>query len=451
MFTDIDERQGLVKVLWSDIRDRVAKVEPLFAKIVDELGPDNKYPLYLAYLPYGALKGDTVSTFLPTQNNSYIRLTDPNVPKDVLKHLGYGKTSSPLGMVLEKELEYFIDLKAERISIPWAIHSPGSFFSFGRNLSGTQSRIYAPNGVLTATSGARSVFMLPNIGCATNHINLERDFNIQHSPPKSLYEHWFIFKDLVNSNIIPCDWKSCLLYFSETWVNKIHEDSGWLKLRMYLHEKAWRHYEHQRCRVYYDIAFSIIQRNRNLKPNPYLTDTARHLFAITLGDAPGYAPADNDNGLPTEIIQQAYIESYGLKKYIPTIMKPTKFHYETEETPIYYSLQNPSTFMFSPKSRATSSTIFEMRELNHIMKIFMAELSKENAMCSDTVMNLAAKDIKFNYYHNKSDRHRVIQSSDLIPSVDKRFETINSKLRMPNSVFASDSPFVRGCISISSK
>ena len=88
--------------------------------------------------------------------------------------------------------------------------------------------------------------------------------------------------------------------------------------------------------------------------------------------------------------------------------------------------------MFSPKSRATSSTIFEMRELNHIMKIFMAELSKENAMCSDTVMNLAAKDIKFNYYHNKSDRHRVIQSSDLIPSVDKRFETINSKLRMPN-------------------
>lgn len=449
MVSEIDERRGLVKVQWADIRDRVAVVEPNFARMVDELAPNINFPLYLAYLPYGALKGDTESTFIPTQDNSYIRLTDPNIPKDIQNHLGYGKASSPLGMVLEKELEYFIDLKNERISIPWAIHTPGSFFSFGRNLSSDQSRIYAPNGVLTATSGARSVFMLPNIGCATNHVNLERDFNIQHTPPKSLYEHWHIFKDIINSNIISCDWKSCLIYFSESWVRKIHEDEAWLKLRMYLHEKAWRHYEHQRCRIYYDIAFSIMQKNRNLKPNPYLTDTARHLFSIALGDAPGYIPADNNHGLPTEIIQQAYVESYGLKKYIPTIMKPTRFLYETEQLPIYYSLQNPSTFMFSPKSRTSSSTVFEMRELQHIMNIFMNELSRENAMCADTVMNLAAKDIKFNYYHNKIDRHRIIQSTDMIPSIDKRFEAINQNLRVTGSSFASDSPFVRGCISIS--
>lgn len=63
MFTEIDEKQGLVKVLWHHIRSRVANVEPEFAKIVDVLDPDQNYPLYLAYLPYGALKGDTQSTF----------------------------------------------------------------------------------------------------------------------------------------------------------------------------------------------------------------------------------------------------------------------------------------------------------------------------------------------------------------------------------------------------
>lgn len=43
-------------------------------------------------------------------------------------YLGYGETSSPFGIVLEKELEYFIDLKSEQASIPFAIYSPGSFF-----------------------------------------------------------------------------------------------------------------------------------------------------------------------------------------------------------------------------------------------------------------------------------------------------------------------------------
>jgi hypothetical protein len=36
MSTTIDEGKGLVKVYWADIRHRVAKVEPQFAKIVDK-------------------------------------------------------------------------------------------------------------------------------------------------------------------------------------------------------------------------------------------------------------------------------------------------------------------------------------------------------------------------------------------------------------------------------
>src|SRR5580704_5442334 len=141
------------------------------------------------------------------------------------------------------------------------------------------------------------------------------------------------------------------MYFSEKWMEKLHTDKSWLQLKSYLHELAWNAFEYRRNQVYYDIAFSMIQKKRNLKPNPYLTDTARHLFTITLGDAPGYAPATDNNSLPLHTLQKVLVDSYGMKKYIPTIMKPCVYNFEKDKFPIYYSLQNPSTFAFSPKSR----------------------------------------------------------------------------------------------------
>lgn len=285
MFTEIDNRCGLVKVYWEDVRDRVKAVDPMFTKMVDDLNPNKKYPLYLAYLPYGALTGDTESTFLPLIDGGQIRLTDPNLSKDIIKNLGYGKTGSPFGMVLEKELEFFIDLKNENITMPLAIYGPGKFFSFGRNFNKKNKRVYAPNSVITASSGARSTFVLPNIGCVVNHANLQRDFNIMNPPPKSLYEHWHVFKEIFNSPVNESSWKSCVLFFSERWIEKIFNDDAWLKIKIYLYEQAWEYFEYERNGSLYDLTFSVIQKQRNLKPNPYLTDTARHLFTTALGDA----------------------------------------------------------------------------------------------------------------------------------------------------------------------
>src|SRR5207249_765396 len=101
-------------------------------------------------------------------------------------------------------------------------------------------------GLLSSTAGARSAFMLPNIGCTINHTNLQRDFNIQKPPPKSLYEHWYIFKEIVSSKVINSDWRCSVIYFSEKWVSKIHSDKSWYKLKQYLHDLAWTQYEYER-------------------------------------------------------------------------------------------------------------------------------------------------------------------------------------------------------------
>jgi len=79
----------------------------------------------------------------------FYRLSDPNAPKDIIKHLGYGKNDSPLGMVLDKNFEIYIDLKEEGITSPSIIYSPGDIFSFMRNLSRKINREYSSNSVFS--------------------------------------------------------------------------------------------------------------------------------------------------------------------------------------------------------------------------------------------------------------------------------------------------------------
>jgi hypothetical protein len=449
VLTEHDERKGLVKLYWQDVRERVAKVNPGFAKLVDEISPNETFPVYLAYYPYGAMTGDTISPFIPKMEGDYYRLSDPNAPPDIIKHLGYGMHSAPLAMILEKNKESFVDLKGTGITIPRTLQSPGDIFPIGRIFNINSSRFYAPNGVLSGTAGARSVFLLPNIGCATSHINLQRDFNVKSSPVKLFGEHHQLFKEIINSNVIDCNWRFCLLYFSEKWATCLNDDSGWQALKIYLYDYGWKTSEYLRHQYYYDIIFSVIQRKRNLKPNPYLVDTACYLFSSALGITASYAPACNNDALPLDLLQKVFVESYGLKRYLPTIMQPTHYSFESDTYPSYYSLKNPSTHVFSPKSRTVSSTLYDMRELEYITRIFAEELGGENSMCADTIMGKIAREVEFKYFHNEEDRHHVVRSAAQITDYDDRFNSVDSRYKVAGAKFASDAPFVRGCVSIS--
>ena len=442
----------LIKVTWQDVRQEVAIVEPNLARIIDAINPDNTFTLYKVYYPYGETIADPVQMYLPSKNHGVCPLDQSTFSDDVNSDLGYGRNSWPMGIVLEKNIEAFIDFKDGNSTIPWMIYKPGTIFPYAKLLSEQNPRNYAPNNILTIVSGARSAFMLPNIGCFTHHVNLQKDYHVQSPPPKTLYEHWHIFKEIINSHASSAKWSSCLLYFSEKWVRYMRQDPAWISLKMYLHELAWSHFEYRRNYIYYEIAFSRIQKKRNLKPNPYLMDTASHLFKTALGDAPGFVPVCDNESLPLDTIQNAYTDSYGIKKYLPTIMQPGYFTFDQENnSPVYYSLQNPSTFVFSPKSRKVSSTLFEMHELEHIMKVFMGELSDEYSICYGTVLGEIAKKINFRYFHNELDCHRVVGHSSEIESADQRFRYVNSEHKIDGAVFASDAKFLRGCIGVYTK
>ncbi len=304
-------------------------------------------------------------------------------------------------MVLEKKLEYFIDLKDKNITIPWTISRPGFFFPLTRILSRRNARVYFPNGLLGTTAGARSTFMLAHIGSEDQHLKLRSAYNVRSKAPKKLYNHFQTFKEIANSPLLESTkeerWKACLLYFSESWLNSLLDDSAWSKVKLHLYEIAWKRSEFERGNIQYNVMSSLIQRNAGLKPNPYLADTARHLFALALGAVPGYAPATNNNSLPLELLQRAYTESYGLNKYIPSIMEPSEFQLEQNGQPVYYSLKYPSTLIFSPKAVREATVLYELQELEHIETVFSRELSNPDAIGADTILGTAMKEVKFSY------------------------------------------------------
>lgn len=445
MFSEYDEGRGVVKTCWSKMRKRVHKINPEFAKLVDEVEPDDKsMPLFLAYYPYGQSSSDTVSPIMPTQHGETYRLLENEAPKEIFKHLGYGSKASPVGMLMNKRFELFVDLPHKNITIPKKLYKPGDIFPLGSILRKYNSNFHPPNGILKVVAGARSAFMLPYIGSAQQYQYMTRDFKIKKYDSTQYYNHFDIFKNLAESRQIGGNWRGCMMYFSKIWITKILNDHKWLKIKLYLYQFDWHQFEFERNNDYFDLAFSLLEEKFNLKPSPYYAGTIKYLYKIALGKSFGFTPALDENYLPTQELQNAFVESYGIR-YIPTIMHARYFD-ETE--PVYYSLQNPSTDVIAYHSRKSTSTIYEMRELARIIEIYKNELKKEDSICQDTYLHQLCKKLEFTYFHNRDDNHAVAKSSSAIYNDDRRFWIANNQ---NNLEFSQDAKFFRGCIKLEIK
>ncbi len=163
----IAENSYIQKASWKDVRQTVARLDEKFVQLVDELAPDQSFPLYLVNYPYGAIMADTQCAYLPDANGCMKPFAEVIMEDKNLTALAYGKDCMPMTFVLQKQLENFIDLQLNNTTIPWLIYKPGSFFPFATILGREGKHNYSPNGLLAITAGVRSTFLLPNIGCVT--------------------------------------------------------------------------------------------------------------------------------------------------------------------------------------------------------------------------------------------------------------------------------------------
>ncbi|QLZ70887.1 hypothetical protein FOLKNPGA_03706 (plasmid) [Legionella sp. PC1000] len=352
-------------------------------------------------------------------------------------------STSPLGMILENEIEYFIEIDGE--VIPYDVAGPGRIFNKSIILNKKLSRNYSPNGVLKASAGSRTSFLLPSINSHNNIIKLSNSLKSKIVSPKKISDHWNVFKKIALSETIESNWKVCLLYFSEKWIQSLAQDSEWRDLKAYISESDRILHQYDSNNIFYEIFYSYVQRNHNLKiTNPYITNTAIHLIKIALGEMPGYIPATDEHLLPLHNIQHAFCHYYDIEHH-PTVMVPHIFKFETDKNPIYYSLQHPTMPSFSIKRNNRVSANDEIKAIDYILPSFLESMRYDSSMLNKTVFSELAQRINFTFFHNVPCGNDKINGSETLQEIDPRFAYSFSE---SNKKFCHEGKFLRGCIQI---
>ena len=438
----MDAELLIKKKIWNDVKESIKEINLEFFNIVEDINPDEDCPLYVINFPYGRLIGDHKSQFLPLENGEYLRLNDPKIPNNLLRDLGYGKNNSPIGLLVNKKIELYIDLPEKKMILPFMVLSPGDFFSYNHILDIGQSINYAPNAILYGMSGGRSCFLLPSINCQNKFSRLCRALEIKAKRPMSFYEHNHLFKQLLSKAQNNNPWASTLIYFSEAWVKNIKTNPKWYTLKQYFHRLYARRALFPMNVTHYNTSYSLLLEKKNFKPNPYIFDTFKHIVQIMCGHSPGLSPLIDEDLLPLKELQNIFSEHYGLNEVHPTIIGPNHFDpFATNPDPIYYSLQIPTTSTFSPKSKK-SSVMVELKELFDLCETLLAELQCDTGFCSGTIINHIAKYLSISYHHNSQDIDNIILPTDILVDSDSRFGKNTMQLAAENG------KFFRGCVKI---
>jgi hypothetical protein len=443
MFTTTDEGKGVIKTNWDEIRHKFQTVDPYLFTLIDNVSPSKKMPIYLIYFPYGMVKGDTKNSYLPLSNGSHIKLSNSNISKEIFNDLGYGMNSSPLGIILDKYIEYFIEIDDQ--VFPYQIHGPGTVFNKGMLLKNKKDRNYSPNGILKATSGSRTAFMLPSINNHNGINKLSKLTNTDLTTPRKHADHFDLFAAI--NQYDNQKWKSCLAYFSESWVTYLLSDPAWVEIKNYILEGKNSNDSFSSNSEYYDIFYSKAQKDRNIRTSsPYLTNTAIHLIKVALGKHPGYIPATTENLLPLESIQKFMSDAFQLRK-IPTVMVPHSLVYEHDTEPVYYSMQNPTTPHFLTKKNERVTANQEIDVLHGILSKFIEEMSKNDSLLFGTVFSEISQKIMFSYFHNYPPKNNnLIKSSRDLAEIDPRFTFCVHENSYDE--FSFEGQFLRGCVQI---
>lgn len=429
------------KVEWQDIRSQTHKANSRLATLIDEFDPNSEYELFLVRYPYGAHIVDKGTLIVPSPEGRLLPITDSKIDANVRAALGY--TSIPLGLWLNTAAEVYVETD-ERV-VPLHIFQPGDFFGLWEALDPPTSAFVER--IWSIAVGSRSLFMLPKITDTTCHTRLQRNFGLRTTqPPRTLFDQSQLFSQITNSKICQTEWCSEVLLFSGKWMQEQTDNKAWLKLHYYLLKQEWLQSIYWRNKVTFELigqAFAAAQESRNLKSNPYLIDTAMYLISLGTGSSPGFAPAINDETVgPISAIQAAYLDAYGLKSYIPTIMRP---QYLQKGEPIYYSMQSPTVLATSPKSKKPHSFVDDQRTVMLLLETLHQKLKSDNTPFYNIIEHL-----QFEFFHCEAVPNDDIRPTAEMPAGDPRLITFACSPE-DKRIFCETGPFIRGCIRISRK
>lgn len=446
MFGDL-----VTKKTWKDVRERVHQVNSELAGLIDEISPSDKYHFYHVKAPFGFQLLRNGLFYLPTpENNDGIALNGPKMPKKIQEALHYNLYSNPVMLVLSKTLELYMTF-AEQV-IPFTLYEAGNLFGLTRILdlptNLNPSHVEISNWDMT--SGMRSCFMLPKVSQLGGHKNLQKHYGVIADQPTTLNDHWHIFSEIANSQRHKSPpWFSEFLLFSQDWFTTFH-DNAWLKLWLYFYQSNKAIMAFWSNSFTWDLNFSRIQHRKNIRPTSSgVTETVKNLFAMATGSIPAFQAAQNDNGLPIKAIQDAYVNVYNLKNYMPLIMQPAYLG-KHNKAPVYYSLQyhvyDTKYQINSRHSKVSAMSILD--EIHRILLRHLDELTKGKLKDETTPLHEVQEKVKFQMFHTLETIGENVKLSNTLQQTDQQLTCHNYS---QNMVFPESASFFRACMQMQFK
>lgn len=429
----------IYKTDWNTVKHAIKHSNRLFYELIERMSPQNHLSLYLAEYSYGDLLGSKKDVYLPDDSGQLYILGSKDTPAEIMRDLGYGKNSFPLGIILENYCEWFYQDESSKENFPFAIQGEGTIFNqqiiFDEEMT-------VENNTISVSSGAKSLFMLPYIGSQSNHERIKTALNVSLPAPKATSEHYDLFREILTSSS-SSSWVSRVIYFSEDWIQLIRNHEQWLPVKYFFSENLRKRFSSDLYNAFYNDLFLTTESINRFRPTPFLVDTAKYVFSIAMGQGLGFKPATDNKLLPVTSIQNAYIDHYQLP-YTPTIMVPGIL--EDKNDSIYYSLQHPSTKINTFKITMNNSTYRELVALKGILMSYKNNFLTEQSHCYGSELHHACRNIDLEFYHNKpSDNSNGILNSKNIVTSDERFKYSATA----DSLFSADARFLRGCIKLS--
>lgn len=439
-------RQSTIEALtWSQARELLAPHTPDLVNIIDAISPDDSHLLYRIYYPFGSkiLEGGVFC--LPTDGQLY-PLHHPMIPNELKQQLGYNFDANPVSMLLNHSAELYVEIN-DRI-IPYSLITPGHIFGLWKIFDEPISHC-PPTFCWQMTAGARSLFMIPKISETAGHSRLVKRYGLRADKPQHLYEHWPIFRELVNSPEFPIAWGTDMLCFNQTWFKNL-ADAAWIFFRDYLMRKAWRSSEFWRNQYIWNAVFTLIKNKRNIKASAHIIDHVKHILSVAVGGLPGFAPAINDCAAPISQLQDIYLNVYELKNHLPIIVHPHSFNLN-EERPVYLPIQFSTALELSPKANDKTTAIADSYVIQSVLTKYLEEIEFDRKFdMSKTPLARLPQTVKFNFLHNDCVDYTTITQSSIIPIEDKNFNQIISDTSLKRD-FPSAGHFVRSCVRIMKK
>lgn len=427
---------SLKEITWSSIAEKVAKANPKIAEFINAINPGDNYPLFIGSYPYGSLFVDEGTPNLPASDGTLVPIHDSRIPKKTRELLGY--STIPLCIWLNTTGEVFVDF--DNCRIPLNVFMPGSVCGLWEALD---SEEYSKR-IWSISIGTHTLFTLPKINDANNLRRLEKKYGFRSlALPRTIFDQVHIFTQVANSKLVNSQWVGEILFFTKDWVTGKLSNRKWLEFHYFLLRDEWDRSVYWRNKVTFDLIgqmFSLAQSHRNLRPSPYLIDTVMCLIAIGIGVTPGFEPIiDDETSAPITLLQECITQDYGLKTYIPTMMRPNYLAMKELNKPVYYSLQIPTMLGSSPNLRKPHSVLDDLRMVKRLLESLRLTLEKTKSPIFDLIKN-----VKFEFFHTEKDDFSHIEETSKMPLNDKRLITYHEKDR----IFCETSSFFRGCVRI---